>query len=138
MAVSGMFVERSSKMQSMSSESSGYDGVQMHVTCGCALHDGMNSFKWSFAALCDASEERLKELYLGVIAYRKGVSAAVDGLAVWLAQALNPLPLDSVQAGEVLQTAYCSLGLEASMLDSVCHDMHLWWNPATSRLDVVD
>eukprot|EP00971_Amphidinium_carterae_P242904 4823049-Amphidinium_carterae.1 len=118
MALSGLFVQRSASTNGTSSDGSAYDGVQLHVTCGCALHDGMNSFKWAFSALCDASEERLKELYLGVIAYRKGVSAAVGGLGLWLARVLRPLPLDSVQPGELLQTTYCSLGLDASMLDT--------------------
>eukprot|EP00971_Amphidinium_carterae_P069117 1367998-Amphidinium_carterae.1 len=102
MALSGLFVQRSASMNATSCDGFAYDGAQLHVTCGCALHD----------------EERLKELYLGVTAYRKGVSAAVGGLGVWLARVLRTLPFDSVQPGDLLQTTYCSLGLDASMLDT--------------------
>eukprot|EP00971_Amphidinium_carterae_P217565 4319008-Amphidinium_carterae.4 len=112
--------------------------LMFHVQSGCCLHDCHNALRWVWASILHGTSDTLRLLYNGVAVYRRSVSASVSILSSWLSEVLEGRPIAHCQSEDVLTQFYRLLGMDAAALDVVCSEMHLWWNAATSRLEVLD
>ena len=138
-ALSGHFSQDASLSHTAGSSLTAHNTqLQVHLECGCALHDAHNALKWVWSMLFQKSSELLGIMFSGVQSYRSSVAKSVAGLSQWLAEKLQPLDQGQCKSEEELQAFYAALGVNADLLSQLCGDMRLHWNVATERLEVLD
>eukprot|EP00971_Amphidinium_carterae_P346177 6487493-Amphidinium_carterae.1 len=118
------------------SDSSGSEVFQLHTHAGCCLHDLHNSVRWGWQVTYPRSEDTLKEMYVGISSFRASMAHVAENIGCWLEDVLVGVE-DSVTVPEdCLREFYATLGARSDLLDRVCCEMKLVWEPTESKLCV--
>eukprot|EP00971_Amphidinium_carterae_P074717 1476712-Amphidinium_carterae.1 len=112
------------------------DQYQLHTASGCSLHDLHNSVRWGWQMTFPDSEPMLKQMYVGICAYRVSMTSIHMHLAQWLDTVLVPVEDVHAPAQSELVEFYTCLGARSDLLAQIAEDMRLLWDPVGGRLIV--
>eukprot|EP00971_Amphidinium_carterae_P092812 1837899-Amphidinium_carterae.1 len=112
------------------------DEYQLHsvTACGCSLHDLHNSVRWGWQVTYPESEYMLKQMYVGVCAYRVSMTSLHMHLAQWLDAVLVPVEDGDTPERNELVEFYTCLGARSDLSEQIAEDMRLLWDPVGGRL----
>eukprot|EP00971_Amphidinium_carterae_P130147 2578225-Amphidinium_carterae.1 len=104
---------------------------QWHSSVGCALHDAHNGLKWALQVHFESG--MLRDVFAGLACYRQSFRHIPVKLGDWLLKVLVTKPIEELPSASELMDFYSVLGMPASLLDTVCSEMHLCWD-ATKKV----
>eukprot|EP00971_Amphidinium_carterae_P352212 6492484-Amphidinium_carterae.1 len=114
----------------------GSDMFQWHTHSGCCLHDLHNSVRWGWQVTYPRSEDTLKEMYVGISSFRASMAHVAENLGYWLEEVLVGVEDSVTESEDSLREFYATLGARSDLLDRICCDMKLVWEPTESKLCV--
>eukprot|EP00971_Amphidinium_carterae_P153561 3044482-Amphidinium_carterae.1 len=76
----------------------------------------------------------MRDLYVGIGCFRKAVPLGLSCLGAWLSEVVWVKGDDELSSGADLRVLYGSLGVDTELLESLCDETKLLWEPREGKL----
>ena len=138
-AVAGHLAKLVSQDHVLGDAEATHEALHIFTEASCSLHDSHNAFKWGFQAVYgDRLDQILADLYMGISCYRSAVGKCLPFICSWLDEALTPTQAADLPLEDELSHLYSAIGVPADVLDVLCTEMRLMWQPCDKKLLVLD